>query len=326
LRPTPEDQELLQTLDARLKTILPAEYQECYEDVQPVSMGSAGLKYDAHGKVAWDEIWGSFCDLAMAGGPPHKGTLLEPASSKEIDAAPDRYRDVVAEICRGIRMVSELAVEPSPISGWVRVDCDRKVTAGWLVRAIVMENISAYADGATLYLPAGPAYRLEKEIKNVITVIAKTCHYFADHLWSGQQRDIADLFEKMEAASPLVQPAVLRPEGHGFDAELHRALSSRMGAAIFQATGLAHSGPEYAGWLGIECASVRRAVWMMRALIASNVLARREGTVLFVPVNPSMDEAEKIVPRAVADVARISRFRVADEARDSVETPAGETR
>ena len=28
---------------------------------------------------------------------------------------------------------------------------------------------------------------------------------------------------------------------------------------------------------------------MMRALVASNVLARREGTVLFVPVNPSID-------------------------------------
>ena len=28
---------------------------------------------------------------------------------------------------------------------------------------------------------------------------------------------------------------------------------------------------------------------MMRALVASNVLARREGTVLFVPVNPAAD-------------------------------------
>src|ERR1700690_322662 len=108
MRPTREDEALLQTLDARLKTILPEEYQECYEDVQPVSMGTAGLKYDSQGKVAWNEIWGSFCDLAMAGGPPHKGTLLEPASQRQIDAEPDRYQDVVAELCRGIEMVSEL--------------------------------------------------------------------------------------------------------------------------------------------------------------------------------------------------------------------------
>ena len=92
-------------------------------------MGSAGLKYDADGKVAWNEIWGSFCDLAMAGGPPHKGTLLEPASAAEIEAEPERHQNVVDEICRGITMVSELAPEASPIPGWVRVECDRKVTA-----------------------------------------------------------------------------------------------------------------------------------------------------------------------------------------------------
>ena len=72
-------QEAIETLDLRLKTLLPEEYRDAYEDVQPISMGSAALKFDVHGRVAWDQIWGSFCDLAMAGGPPHKGTLLEPA-------------------------------------------------------------------------------------------------------------------------------------------------------------------------------------------------------------------------------------------------------
>jgi len=316
-RLTSEDEALLQTWNARLKTILPQEYQECYEDVEPVSMGSAGLKYDAQGNVAWNEIWGSFCDLAMAGGPPHKGTLLEPGSQEEIHAQPDRYRDVTAEICRGIRMVADLAVEPSAIPGWVRVDCDRPVTAGWLVRAIVMENVSAHADGTALYLPAGPAYRVEKEIKNVITVIAKTCHYFADHLWSGQQRDIADLFAKTEAESPLVQPAV---PGHGFDPERHRALGGRMAEAIRQATGLARSGHEYAGWLGIECPGVRTAVWMMRALVASNILSRREGTVLFVPVNPLTDETGGIVTRALTDINRVAAFRVTEESRNQAAT------
>ena len=72
------DRRALEALDARLRTLLPEEYRDVYEDVQPISMGSAGLKYDADGQVAWDQMWGSFCDLAMAGGPPHKGTLLEP--------------------------------------------------------------------------------------------------------------------------------------------------------------------------------------------------------------------------------------------------------
>ncbi|MEI4914029.1 hypothetical protein Q8G39_28685, partial [Klebsiella pneumoniae] len=73
-----DTKEALEMLDLRLRTMLPEEYQASYEGLEPVSMGSAGLKYDGDGNVAWNEIWDSFCDLAMAGGPPHKGTLLEP--------------------------------------------------------------------------------------------------------------------------------------------------------------------------------------------------------------------------------------------------------
>ena len=86
-----EDQEALAALEFRLRTVLPEEYQDCYEEVEPVPMGSAGLKYGSDGKVAWNEMWATFCDLAMAGGPPHKGTLLEPGTQAEIDAQPDRY-------------------------------------------------------------------------------------------------------------------------------------------------------------------------------------------------------------------------------------------
>src|SRR5215213_10353351 len=111
----------LAELDARLKTILPENYQDSYEDLQPVPMRSAGLKYDAAGRVAWNEIWASFCDLAMAGGPPHKGTLLEPAGREEIDAQPERYAEAADEICRGVMMTTLLPTQVSPIAGWVRV-------------------------------------------------------------------------------------------------------------------------------------------------------------------------------------------------------------
>jgi hypothetical protein len=256
-------------------------------------MRSAGLKFDADGKVAWDEIWGSFCDLAMAGGPPHKGKLLEPASLAEIEAQPERYAEVVAEICRGIRMVTELEASPAPDPGWVRVVCANPGMAGWLVRAITMENVSARRDGPLLDLPAGPAYRLEKEIKNVITVIAKTCHYFVDHMWAGQQRDIAELFEKTEAESPLVQPAPAENE----------PLRARMAEVIEHATGLRRVTGERPGWLGLECSTVRAAIWMMRALVVSNVLARREETVLLVAVNPAID------PEGAATVQALMRVR-----------------
>src|SRR6188472_960094 len=95
-------------LESRLRTLLPAEYQETYEKLEPVSMGSAGLKYADDGAVAWDQIWGSFCDLAMAGGPPHKGTLLEPGNEDDINAQFGRYDAVAEEICRGVKLVTGL--------------------------------------------------------------------------------------------------------------------------------------------------------------------------------------------------------------------------
>jgi hypothetical protein len=262
-------------------------------------MGSAGLKFGRDGKVRWDEIWGSFCDLAMAGGPPHKGTLLEPGSESEIEAQPERYREVVEEICRGIRMVTELAAGPSSNPGWVSVGCDTATMANWLARAIAMENVSAWFEDTILELPAGPGYRIEKEIKNVITSIAKTNHYFADHLRRGQQRQIEALFAEMETEAPLVQPAV---SGHGFNPRKHRTLSAAIANSIHAATGLSPTVPEYAGWLGIATPDEQTAIRMMRLLATVNVIARRQAEVLYVPVNPTTDPSGEVVARAVAQV------------------------
>jgi sirohydrochlorin cobaltochelatase len=293
-----EDQADFEALEARLRTILPEEYQDSYEEIEPVSMGSASLKYASDGQVAWNEIWSTFCDLAMAGGPPHKGKLLEPASAAEIDAQPERYSQVLEEICRGIRMVTDLPVEHSPVPGWVRVDCRSEGMAGWLVRAIVMENVSAHCEGSMLDLPAGPGYRVEKEIKNVITVIAKTCHYWLGHMWPTEHREIAALFAKMAEKSPLIQPSM----------EADEAQRERMAQAIFAATGLSTSKHGYGSWIGVNCPSVRSAIWIMRALVVSNVVSRREETVLFLPVNSVTDPGGEIT---VSSLARIHGFAVA---------------
>src|SRR5262245_47993356 len=129
-----DDREALEALEQRIRTILPPEYQDSYQELEPVSMGSAGLKYRADGTVAWDEIWGSFCDLAMAGGPPHKGRLLEPGRRSDIDARLYRYERVTEEICRGISMTTNLDATPSSVHGWVRVTCSEDGMAEWLVR------------------------------------------------------------------------------------------------------------------------------------------------------------------------------------------------
>jgi hypothetical protein len=216
-------------------------------------------------------MWGSFCDLALAGGPPHKGALLGPGLEADIDADFDRYDEVAEEICRGIRLVTGLRAYVSPEPGWVRVQCPGDAMADWLLRAITTENVAARRHGSMLDLPAAPQFRLEKEIKNVITVTAKTCHYWVGHTPPAKQQAIAELLLAMAAESPLIEPAF---EGEG------------------------------RGWRGVECGSVAPAIRMMRALVASNVLARREGTVLYVPVNSVTDPGGRRVDAALEAVRR----------------------
>jgi sirohydrochlorin cobaltochelatase len=296
----------LEELDRRLRTLLPEEYEQTYEDVEPTPMRSAGLKYAADGTVAWDEIWGSFCDLAMAGGPPHKGALLEAGNPADIDRDQDRYDEVTAEIARGITLATELPSDPSPVPGWVRVSCYGETMAGWLLRAIVMENVAARRDRIAIDLPAAPGFRLEKEIKNVITVIAKTSHYWLGHTPRSQKHLIEQLFAKMAREHVLVEPEGRTDGPHDRD---HGPLVARMTDEIHRHTGLLARPNPYRGWLGVACPTVRAAVWMMRAAVASNLLSRREGTTLFVPVNSTSDPAGETVIETVGTVHRLAVAR-----------------
>ena len=300
---TTNDQRALEMLDARIKTLLPEEYRDSYDDMQPTPMGSAAMKYDDAGQAAWDQMWGSFCDLAMAGGPPHKGTLLGPGVEAEIDAQFGLYDEVAEEICRGIKMVTGLRAYVSSVPGWVSITCLSDAMAGWLLRAIVMENVAVRCRGSILELPAAPHFRLEKEIKNVITVIAKTCHYWLGHMSADHQRAVAELFMTIARESPLIEPDL---------SSAVRADNSRrssVAALIARDTGLRRADQQYPGWLGVECPNVRAAVWLMRALVASNVLSRREGTTLFVPVNAAADPHGTIVSDAVARIYQYARSR-----------------
>ena len=229
-------------------------------------MGSAGLKYDAEGRVAWDEMWQSYCDLAMAGGPPHKGRLLGPGRPEDISASPGKYLEVIEELGRGITLASELPADDSPNLGWIRLQCHSEVMAGWMLRAITMENVAVRAEGRTLDLPAAPDFRIDKEIKNVVTVAAKTCHYWMGHIPREQKIVIGELLSSLDRESPLLVP--------GWD-----------------------EGGDF--WRGIECESVPRALEIMRALTALNVLARREETTVFVPVNRKDDPGGKLVAAAL---------------------------
>ena len=253
-------------LDRRLRILIPPEYHDTYAQLEPKPMRSAGLAYDAEGRVAWNEIWQSFCDLALAGGPPHKGRLLGPGTADQIGARPGDYLDVVEELGRGITLASELPAGDSPHLGWIRVQCHSEVMAGWMLRAITMENVAVRAEGRALDLPASPDFRLDKEIKNVVTVLAKTCHYWMGHIPREQKIEIGQLFEVLDRESPLLAPA--------WDEDREP-------------------------WRGVDGRTVPQALSMMRALIALNVLARREETTVFVPVNASADPGGKIVAAAL---------------------------
>jgi sirohydrochlorin cobaltochelatase len=170
----------LAAVEARIAALLPPRYRDPAVTVSAAPMGAAGLRRTADGAVAWDAMWQGFCELGLAGGPPHRGTLLEPATREDVLAEPARYAAVVSEIGRGIRMVSGLDTITGP-PGWVGVACASEAMAIWLMRAIVVENVLARREGAVLYLPAGPRFALDEEIRNVVTAVAKTHHYWLEH-------------------------------------------------------------------------------------------------------------------------------------------------
>ncbi|MEL6148716.1 MAG: cation diffusion facilitator family transporter [Chloroflexota bacterium] len=163
-----------------LQNMLPPRYAGSTPSAAP--MGAASIVLDNDGNAAWNEIWTDFCDLALAGGPPHRGSLLEPIKPEEAEADPEAYEKVLAELERGIQMVTGLETVRSETPGWVGMKCDSEEMALWLLRAIVVENITVRREGPVLYFPAGPNFKLEKEIKNVVTVVAKTNHYWKEHL------------------------------------------------------------------------------------------------------------------------------------------------
>jgi sirohydrochlorin cobaltochelatase len=278
----PETSSAVQQAEERLQTLLPGMYRGRTDEVIYVSMGSAPLAFDIDGNVEWDRMWGSFCDLAMAGGPPHKGKLLEPGTQESIMAEPERYARVCEEIIRGVALAARLKATPSSAHGWLRVACKSPTMAEWLLRAITMENVSVRLEDGAILLPAGPDFRVEKEIKNVITVAAKTTHYWSGHLIRLQQLGIANLFNQLENEAPLLQPSWCAGEA---DADARE----RIQRALEDATSLRITNHGYANWIGLHCYSVPSAITTMRRLVASNILCRREETAIFLPLNPTAD-------------------------------------
>lgn len=186
------DEDAFQQLAVRIDAILPPRYQGRTDAVSAAPMAAADLVFDDEGAVAWDQVFGvddpdnPFCELALAGGPAHRGELLEAVTAADCLAEPGKYAAVLAEIGRVIQMIMGLSTVESRVPGWVGVLCDSEEMAIWLVRAIIVENVMVRREGAVLYLPAGPYFTLPNEVKSIVTVTAKTWHYWREHITAQQ--------------------------------------------------------------------------------------------------------------------------------------------
>lgn len=141
-------------------------------------MAAAPFVWRQDGRPDWRAMWTSFCELALFGGPPHRGPDQALRGPEVGDGASDPA--MVEEIRRGIVETTGLASEALS-SGWVAVTCESPAMAQWLGGAIALENVDPRVEGDRVLLPAGPRFRLENEVKSIITVVAKTHHYWTMH-------------------------------------------------------------------------------------------------------------------------------------------------
>jgi len=268
----------LKDLNTRIRGLLPLAYHSCLETISPTSMGSAGLKYDKAGKVAWDEIWTSFCDLAMAGGPPHRGKFLGPTNPSDISKDLEKSKVVASEIQRGIALTTGMKAFFDDQLNWVFLECESENMAAWMHRAIVAENVFADQQGNVVRLPSGPGFRIEKEIKNVIACIAKSWHYWDGHMSENEKTKAG----KVMNDAPLLEPPL------AINQDLSTETYSRVSMETLEIVGTAlkfknKTDSEF-GWVGFECPEEKTAAWMVRALIACNIIARREISTLLIPI------------------------------------------
>jgi sirohydrochlorin cobaltochelatase len=164
-----------QAEDARIREVAPS-----LRVVSTAPMSSAPFLWRDDGRPDWAGMWTTFCDLALYGGPPHRGPDRALRGPTRDDDANESDGEMIAEMRRGILETTGLYAEPA--RGWLAVTCESPTMAAWLCAAILLENVDARVEDDRLLLPAGPTYRLTDEVKSVITVVAKTHHYWRAHL------------------------------------------------------------------------------------------------------------------------------------------------
>ena len=117
-----------------------------------------------------------------------------------------------------------------------------------------------------------------------MVALAKALHYWDGHLTAAQQSLAGD--GVWEAGDP---------DRGGRNPVRVRGGGGRGGERSAPA-GLPTSPRRYVGWVGVETAGEEEAVWLLRAVLVEQVLARREERVLYLPVGatPSAGQAARV--------------------------------
>ena len=172
----------LDALEDSLRRDAEAQRREYAPTTRPdpgAPMTSAPFLWRADGRPDWGGMWTTFCELALYGGPPQRGPE-SPLRAPTGDAT-DSDAEMLAEMRRGIWETTGLYAEPAG-PGWLSVTCDSPTMAAWLCASIILENVGARVEDDRLLVPAGPHFGLKDEVKSIITVVAKTHHYWQAHV------------------------------------------------------------------------------------------------------------------------------------------------
>jgi sirohydrochlorin cobaltochelatase len=140
-------------------------------------MSSAPFVYGEKGEILWDQMWEKFCALATEGGPSHREEILE--SKKQNDFSSENYKQSVSEILRAYKMLIKYKAWSE--NGWICVKLYSTNMAKWFANIINSENVECRQKGRVIYLPVNDDFKIEKEVKNVVTVLAKADHYWRIH-------------------------------------------------------------------------------------------------------------------------------------------------
>ena len=172
----------LDALEDSLRRDAEAQRREYTPTTRPdpgAPMTSAPFLWRPDGRPDWGGMWTTFCELALYGGPPQRGPE-SPLRAPSADGA-DSDAEMLTEMRRGIWETTGLYAEPAG-PGWLSVTCDSPTMAAWLCAATILENVGARVEDDRLLVPAGPHFGLKDEVKSVITVVAKTHHYWQAHV------------------------------------------------------------------------------------------------------------------------------------------------